>query len=172
MADEIPKIEETPKAALASFIAELEEYYYPWYDSETNRLYYFWTGAQWLALISGFASALLAACLKGEQISDWGYGRIALIVLPLLGSLASTFIVQSRVGELEALRESGRETIQRLANQARVDFAAATSPEQFTEVHRDLVTAVSALEKEQSRGFQRIVPKMMAFSSQKPPQRK
>jgi len=77
--------------------------------------------------------------------------------------------MQPRIAELEALRERGRETVQRLANVARVDFAAASSPEQYTEIHRMLVSEVSTLEQEQSRGFQRIVPKALAFRSHAAP---
>jgi hypothetical protein len=121
--------------------------------------------AQGLSLVSGFATAVLAALLREDQFRSWGTGHITLVVLPLLGSLASTFLVQSRIAELEALREKGRETIQRLANEARVNFAAASSPEQYTEIHRRLVAEVSTLEQEQSRGFQRIIPKPLAFGS-------
>ena len=56
-----------------------------------------------------------------------------------------------------------------LANVARVDFAAVSSPEQYTEIHRMLVSEVSTLEQEQSRGFQRIVPKALAFRSHAAP---
>lgn len=91
------------------------------------------------------------------------------MLLPLVGSLASTFLVQSRIADLEALREKGRETIQRLANEARVNFAAALLPEEYTEIHRALVSEVGGLEQEQSRGFQRIVPKALAFRSQGAP---
>jgi hypothetical protein len=66
-----------------------------------------------LALLSGFATAIVAAVLRDDQFKSWGSGHIVLVVMPLLGSLASTFLVQSRVAEIEALREKGRETIQR-----------------------------------------------------------
>ena len=169
MADENPEIEDNPKAALASFITELETFYYSWYDTETDRAYYLWIVFQWIALLSGFGTALLAALLKEDQLVHWGVGRIALIVMPILGSLASTYIVQSRIADVEALREAGRETVQRLANQARVDFAAATTPEKFTEIHQGLVVAISALEKEQSRGFHRIAPKVITTHSPRRP---
>jgi hypothetical protein len=165
MADDIPEIRDNPKAALESFIRELEVFYYPWYDRATNRNYRTWSVAQAFSLASGFATAVLAALLYEDQFRSWRAGHIILVLLPLLGSLASTFLVQSRIAELEALRERGRETVQRLANEARVNFAAASSPEQYTEIHRKLVSEVSALEQEQSRGFQRIVPKALAFRS-------
>lgn len=169
MAKDIPQIEDNPKAALESFIRELETFYYPWYDDATTRNYYTWFVAQGLSLVSGFATAVLAALIRQDQLRSWGTVRVTLVVLPLLGSLASTFLMQSRIAELEALRERGRETVQRLANVARVDFAAVSSPEQYTEIHRMLVSEVSTLEQEQSRGFQRIVPKALAFRSHAAP---
>ena len=168
MADQIPRLEDTPKEALASFIGELDTRYYDWYDTETDLAYYLWRGAQWVAWLSGIAAAFIAALLRDQQFIDWGFGRIALIALPLIGSLASTFIVQSRIADLESLRETGREAVQRLANQARVEYAAATSPEQYTEIHRELVAEVSALEKEQNRVFHRLAPTAPAAPKLKP----
>lgn len=172
MSDDDLEIADTPKAALASFITELETYYYPWYDSATSRNYYTWFVAQALSLVSGFGTAVIAALLHDDQFKSWGAGHIALVVLPLVGSLASTFLVQSRVAEMEALREAGRETIQRLANHARADFAAAASPEDYTKLHRSLAAEVSTLERDQSRAFQRIIPKPLTFGAQGAPRRK
>ena len=172
MADDIPTIEDNPQAALESFIRELETYYYDWYDKATTRDYMLWSVAQAVSLLAGFATALVAAVLRQEQFGSWSVGRTAFIVLPLLGSLASTFLVQSRIVELESLREKGRETIQRLANKARANFAAASSPKEYTELHRALVAELSALEQEQSRGFQRIVPKVLSFHSYGAPGRR
>src|SRR5581483_371283 len=107
--EQYPTIEDNPKAALQSFIQELEEFYYPWYDKATTRNYYTWFAAQAVALLSGFATALLAALLKEDTFRAWGTGRVLLIVLPLLGTLGSTLLVQTRIVELEALRERGRE---------------------------------------------------------------
>lgn len=110
---------------LAYKYRELETFYYTWYDKAATRNYYTWFVAQALSLISGFATAVLAALLHEEQFKSWSTGRITLVLVPFVGSLASTFLVQSRMADLEALREKGRETIQRLANEARVNFAAA-----------------------------------------------
>jgi len=77
--------------------------------------------------------------------------------------LASTYLVQSRIAELEALREKGRQGIQRLAAQARADFAAAATPQQLSEIHKNLIAAVTALEEEQARGFNALIPRQVAF---------
>ena len=100
MKDDIPEIVDNPKAALESFIRELETYYYPWYDGTSTRNYYVWFVAQAMSLLAGFATALIAALLGTEQFKSWSTGRILLVVLPVLGSLASTYLLQSRIGEL------------------------------------------------------------------------
>ena len=163
MAHDIAQIDGNPKAALESYILNLERHYYPWYSKATTRDYYAWFVAQAVLLVSGFATAILAALLRKDNFETWSGVRIAIVLLPLVSSLASTFLVQSRIAELEALREKGRETVQRLISEARVDFAAAASHDRFTEIHRELVAEISTLELEQSRGFQRIVPSELRF---------
>jgi hypothetical protein len=90
MDDVIPEIADSPKAALASFITELETFYYSWYDSATTRNYYAWFVAQAISLLAGFAAAVVAAFVHADQLNTWGVWRGLLIALPLLGSLAST----------------------------------------------------------------------------------
>jgi len=165
MKDQVIEVADDPKVALVDFILDLENNYYPWYESAATRNYYAWFIAQAVSLLAGFATAVLAAFVHGEQLNTWGVRRGILIVLPLLGSLASTYLLQSNVAEMEDHRETGRETIQTLVNEARVDFAAAKSPENYTRIHRALAAKVSALEKQQRRGFRRIVPKVVSFSA-------
>jgi hypothetical protein len=106
MKTDIPEIVDNPKEACESFIRELETYYYSWYDGTSTRNYYVWFAAQAMSLLAGFATALIAALLGTEQFKAWSSGRILLVVLPVLGSLASTYLLQSRIGELAALREA------------------------------------------------------------------
>jgi hypothetical protein len=166
MTDPIPPIADEPKEALRLYIEELETYYYSWYDGAATRNYYFWSAAQALALLSGFATALLAALMKEESFKTWTPGRVLLVVLPVVGSLASTFLIQSRIRDLMGLRERGRESIQRLTSEARVSFAAVTSSEQYSEIHRNLVAEVGALEREQSRSFFTIAPERVSVGPQ------
>jgi hypothetical protein len=166
MSPSIPEIVTDPRAALATYIRELEEHYYPWYDSAASRNYFLWSIAQAIALLSGFATALIAALLRDDQFQTWAFGRTLLIVIPLVGSLASVFLVQSRIVELEALRERGRQEIQRLAAEARANYASATTPEKLLEIHQALISAVAALELEQARGWQSLIPKQVSFKRQ------
>jgi len=158
----IPDIEPEPRAALASYIRELEEYYYPWYDKAESWNYIVWHALQSVAFLSGFATAIIAAVLKTQSFDGWGAGRVLLVVLPVVGTFATTYIAQSRIAELEGLRERGRQAIQRLASEARVDYAAAKGPQDFTDIHRRLVAAVTAVETEQERGYRSVAPKLLA----------
>lgn len=169
MNETIPPIADDPKEALAQYIDDLERNYYPWYERAMTRNYYCWFTAQAVSLLSGFATSLVAAIFDPSQISSWGLVRVSLVVMPLIGSLASTYLVQARVAELEALRENGRQTIQRLANDARLQFATASAPQDYTEIHKNLLQQVTDLEEEQSRTFQRLVPKQMSFGSSNRP---
>jgi phosphate/sulfate permease len=69
-----------------------------------------------VALISGVVASVLAAAADKDDIGSLGRIRTALIVLPLIGAVASSLLAQTRVKELLGLRESGRETMQRLVS--------------------------------------------------------
>lgn len=152
---------ENPKLALEAYIQELETDYYPWYETAAQRNYYLWTTARIMVVLSGFGTAVLAALLRDADFKDYGWGRILLIVLPFLGSLASTFMVQTRIRDLMALRERGRESLQHLITTARSQFAAASNPDDYKQLHESLAQQVSVLEQEQSRNFLSIVPERL-----------
>ena len=108
------KLPTTSREALEVFILHLEAVYYPWYEHSVSRNYYLWLISQLIALLAGFGTGLLAALLTEEQFRGFQAGRITLIVLPVLGSLASTVLIQSRVNARWALREEGRIAFQTL----------------------------------------------------------
>jgi hypothetical protein len=164
MSDETDQIYDNPKDALAAFIEELEENYYTWYDGAASRNYTMWTVAQSTAVISGVATAVLAACMREELFKDYNFFRIALIVMPVIGTLAFTFLLQTRVRDLLALRERGRQSVQSLITRARAEFAAAASAERYTTIHRDLASRIEQIEKEQTVGFFAVVPEMTAHT--------
>ena len=160
MSDEKNQIHDNPKAALAAYIEDLEENYYTWYERAANRNYTMWTVAQGTAVIAGVATAVLAAFMREELFKGYSFFRIALIVLPVIGTLASTFLLQTRVRDLLALRERGRQSVQALITRARAEFAAAASAERLTTIHRDLAVEIARIEKEQTVGFFAVVPEM------------
>ena len=152
----------TPQQALADYIAELESDYLPWYERAAARNFWSWFIAQGIAFLAGVATSILAAVMNDDAFKGYTWGRLVLIVLPALGSIASTFFVQMRVAEFEDLREQGRAAIQRLIAIGKQRYAGATSPETYSEVHGWLIDEVSKLEAEQNRRFQILAPRPRA----------
>jgi ABC-type uncharacterized transport system permease subunit len=147
------KLPTTSREALEVFILHLAAVYYPWYERSVARNYYLWLSSQMIALLAGFGTGLLAALLTEEQFRGLQAGRIALIVLPVLGSVASTVLIQSRVNARWALREEGRIGFQTLLNDARKAFAAASSESECKAIHEELNRKTEKIEKSQSVSF-------------------
>lgn len=152
-------IPDSPREALRRYILELDSKYYPWYDRASRRLKWCWALGQATALLAGVLASIIAAAAKEDVFSRFGFLRTALVVLPIVGALASALLAQTRARELFTLRERGRETMQALISRAEADYAAASAdPERLTKIHADLVNAVSRLEREQAATFFSTVP--------------
>jgi hypothetical protein len=124
------KLPTTSREALEVFILHLAAVYYPWYERAVARNHYLWLSGQMIALLAGFGTGLLAALLTEEQFRGLQAGRIALIVLPVLGSVASTVL-----------------------NDARKAFAAASSELECKAIHEELNRKTEKIEKSQSVSF-------------------
>jgi len=153
----MPIIHETPKEALQAYITHLETAYYKWYEASVRRNYVLWLCCQILALVAGFGTSVLAALLK-QQLLSGGSGAWVVIILPFLGSIASTVVVQSRVYERWRLREEGRVAFQGLVTEGRRRFAGAASPAEYSDIHKCLGEEVARIEKEQSGAFFALSP--------------
>lgn len=153
----MPTIHDTPEEAAKAYIIHLETAYYKWYEKDVRRNYYFWLLFQIVAIVAGFSTSILVAFYKKEIHSDGTIAALA-VILPALGSLASTILVQSRVNERWQLRETGRIAFQNLVTEGRLRFAAATTSQEFTEIHQDLSKQASKIEERQSESFFAIIP--------------
>lgn len=152
-------IEDNPKQAFAAYIQELERDYYPWYRASAARHAWAWGAGQLVALIAGILAAVLAAGASKEAFVSYECVRWALVLLPMLAATASSLLAQTRVRELLALRERGRETMQGLIARAKADYAAASDDEKrLSTMHRALVSRVSELERSQSAEFLTVAP--------------
>ena len=147
-----------PKEALAAYIAELEESYYPWYEKASRRNFYFWLTAQIVSVFAGFATAIIAALI--DHLAGIGLTsmRLLLITFPIVGSFAATLLVQTRALERKALRERGRQAFQGLIAKAKSDYAGCSAKEDFTTVHEKLIKDVQCVEAEQVIVFVRTAP--------------
>ena len=160
-------VPENPKEALRMYILELERDYYPWYSRSSNRLKWVWGVGQATALIAGVVASVLAAAATAESLTRFGPVRTALVLLPIVGALASSLLAQTRARDLLALRERGRESIQALISRARADYAAAADDSaRLALLHVSLVQEVSRLECEQAVDFLSIAPGGVPRSAQ------
>jgi hypothetical protein len=144
---------DNPKAALDQFLSDLIEKYYPWYRRSVTLHYWLSVPIQIFALLSGFGTSILAALVTDQTFKSISFIRVLLILLPALGAAAATVAVQSKLYDRYELREKGRHAIQSLYNEGRMRYAAATSSQDYTDIHIDLVKRVDQIEAEQSARF-------------------
>lgn len=157
----VPSVPDDPKQALYEYFHYLEREY-SWYERAAVLHNVVWFVAQGTVIIVSLLTALIAALAHDETFKDYGLLRACLIGLPLLGTLASSVLLQTRVRDLLNLRDRGRQDVRTIIDQGRAEFAAATSPERYTEIHRELITKMDKLDKEQTVGFFAVVPEVKA----------
>jgi hypothetical protein len=155
-------VDDDPKKALEEYILELENDYYPWYETTTRRNYTFWSITQGAAIVAGLLTALVASLASESDIKSFFWIRLPLVSLPLIGTFASALLMHTRVRDLFVLREQGRQGVQALASRARAEFAAAKNPEECTAIHLALIEKVAKLEGDQSTNFFSVVPDLGA----------
>jgi hypothetical protein len=148
-------IPDNPKAACEKYINELDEEYYSWYSREAACHIKKWNIITRVATLSGFVAALFAAIFQYEQLNRFVWAQIALIILPMLASLASTYLVQMRISELIPVWERGRRDIQNLIAQGGAKFAAASTSAEYTAIHLWLVEQAHGIELEAADEFVR-----------------
>jgi hypothetical protein len=156
------QLADSPKKALEDFLNELIQVYYPWYERSVNLHYYVSIPIQTIALLAGFATAVLAAVATQDTFKQFGLVRLLLILLPALGSAATTVAVQSKLYERYQLRENGRRSIQAIYNEGRAKYAAAATPQEYTTIHTELIKKVDDVEAGQSTGIFSLIAQKKA----------
>ena len=79
---------------LKRFVEELHKGYEVWYAKSGRRVMRSYSLLQAISLLSGFLTSILTALTTKEAFgTNW---RIVLIVLPSIGSLAATVLLQFR----------------------------------------------------------------------------
>jgi hypothetical protein len=137
--------------ALRGFVDELHRDYEVWYSKSTRRVMRTYSALQGLSLLSGFLTSVLTALTTKEMFgTNW---RIVLIVLPSIGSLAATALLQFRVYDLWQLREDARIAFQDLVIEGRKRLAAAKNKQECYEIHESLQLRATAIEKENKDRF-------------------
>ena len=144
---------EDPKEALATFLNDLKNGYYPWYDARVDQLRLVSVTVKALGMIVAFATTTIAAFATKENMEQMPWMHLALVVLPLIGALLAAILAQWRIVEGYQLREDGRRSVQHLINIGRAQYAAAKEPQNFTDVHLDLAGKLNLVEREQGEKF-------------------
>ena len=145
-----------PRRAFEVYVSQLEAEYLPWYRRAINVNFWAWQVAQMVTLLAGFGAAVLAGVVEPSMLRGYSTERVALVVLPLLASLASAFLGQMRPREIMVLRDAGRETIENLIAEAQAEYPTLVDTEAITAYHRELVRRVSALEQSQLATFAKV----------------
>ncbi|RKG89831.1 hypothetical protein D7W82_05985 [Corallococcus sp. CA049B] len=148
------QLAETPKEAFGNYIRELEDSYLRWYAraSYCNKILF--VVLQGTAIVAGLGTAVIAG--KASDLED---SRFVLVLLPLLAAFATGLLEQTRVRQVLALRENGREQVQRLISDAKAAYAAAPrdADQNFTQLHMKLVDEISRIERQQAFNVLSIV---------------
>ena len=132
---------------------DVHDIYYVWYEKSVRRHYWLWLPITVVALLSGFATSIIAALATQESFGQFAVIRVLLVVLPALGAAVSTVAIQSRLYERYHLRENGRRDMQALWNEGRGKFAAAKTPEDYKSVYDELVARLNEIERHQAADF-------------------
>ena len=137
--------------ALSDFLGELHTSYESWYLRATRRSYRWYVALQGIVLLASFAAAVIAAVVDKDHFTN--EARVALILLPLLGALATNILTHTKLYDQWRLREQGRLEFQELISEGRLRLAAATTPSEFSAIHKELHERAQKAEKDQAAGF-------------------
>jgi hypothetical protein len=146
------------KEALRLYILELQADYYTWYDRASAQAKYWWGIGQATVIVAGVLAAALAAVSNHEYLKGSTIVQLFLVVLPLIGVMASSILAQTRVTDLVTLRSIGREQIQNFIAHAKAGYAAAGDDQKrLYKIHADLAAQVSRVERTQAAGFRAML---------------
>jgi hypothetical protein len=141
----------TAKSEFLKFIKYLEKSFKPWYTKNVGRSLYLWYVCQALSILCGFATAIIAAF--ADQAFFAATGKLLLIIIPTIGSLAATIILQFRIFDLWQLRESGRTTIEKMVSLGFQIYASNKTEQEYSDIHKEFIEQVYKLEEEQKTQF-------------------
>jgi hypothetical protein len=139
------------KNSLNNYINELHREYEIWYSKVVRLNYRVWYGLQFIALMSGFLTSIFVALQDKEEWTE--PIKIVCIVLPALGSVAGTIILQFKIFETWKLREEGRIAFQNLVNFGKSEIYKCKTEEDFEKLYELLVQKTNEIENDQANRF-------------------
>lgn len=142
MADMSPN--ETQNDLLKGLIARLETEERTFYEKSSKWNWRAWHWAATLVFLSSVFSTVVAGVIDDAVFKT--YGKAVLLVLSVIGTLASGFLQLFQVREKEALREEGRIQIEDIILNARSLLAGAKTEEECKTAFHQVRARFVALE--------------------------
>jgi len=157
----------TAKSEFLRFVKYLEKSYKPWYTKSVSRTLKLWYLCQGLSILCGFATAIIAAFTDKEFFNVTG--KILLIIIPTVGSLSATIILQFRIFDLWQLRESARVSFEEMISTGFQLYASNKTEEEYSELHKAFIEKTYKLEDEQKTQFFQLssASSILKFENQK-----
>ncbi len=121
---------ETHEALLRQLITRMETEELGFYRSHANFHYYAWHIAAAIPFLSSVITAAVAGLMDVVDMFKTS-GRVMLVVLPVMGTIASGFLYLYKFREKEALREEGRIELEDLIAVAKSLMASARNEEEY-----------------------------------------
>jgi hypothetical protein len=138
-------------SSLQAFIKKIHKEYEVWYAKVCRLNYRIWYSLQLISLLSGFLTSIFIAFQDPEKWTPTA--RIISILIPLIGSLAATIILQFKVFETWKLREEGRISFQNLVNFSNSQILKCKTPEDFQKLFEEITIQTNQIENEQANKF-------------------
>jgi hypothetical protein len=132
------------RSLLQELIARLETQERTFYERSSMRNWYLWHIAATLVILTSVFSTIVAGVIDDAGFK--AYGKEVLIVLSVIGTLASSFLHLFQVREKEALREEGRIQIEDIIFNARSLLTSAKTDEECKSAFHQVRARFVALE--------------------------
>lgn len=140
--DTLPNHQKPSRTELQKYIEdEVYSKHYLTYAKNAKRSFYFWKTLLFTSIISGFVSSVIAVFVKADYFPN--FGPIAIIIIPLLGSISAAILGQVRFLQQYDIWEGGRLEFNRIIADGRRRLAGAKSEEECNQIHEDLINRVS-----------------------------
>lgn len=145
------------KDAARVLLEEIRHGYCEWYERSVKRIQWLWLPLYLFGLLSGFATAIVAALAGEDDFRQLGWVRLTLILLPSCGAAVSTLLLQAQLHRRLILREEGRREFQLVYNEGRTRFSACKNDADYVALSDWLSKRIDAIELKQGEGFYRLM---------------
>ncbi len=111
------------------------------YARKAKFSFYCWRSLFFTTITAGFASSAIAVVVKAGYLIQ--FGSIAIIIIPLLGSISATILSQIPFQQQFDIWENGRLEFDRIIADGRRRLAGAKNEEECNRIHEELINIVA-----------------------------